>query len=86
MDVLFEFLLKSLGWLMRIIWSLFETAVITRPWYWIGWCILKVVSFGKYPLHSINSESEEPNSIVIAIYMVGVVTPITVVLALFYIS
>jgi hypothetical protein len=82
MDILFEFLIKGFGWLLKIIWSLVETAVITRPWYWIGWCVLRILSFGYFPMRSINSEHSETEAVKYIVYSVGIMVPISLILVI----
>lgn len=59
---------------------LLEWGIITRPWYWIGWGVIRVVSLSKYPTNGPNDEELESTSVQVFAYIIGFSVPIIVVI------
>lgn len=77
MDIL-ELIFKPFSWVFRLFVLLLEQGIITRPWYWIGWLLLRVLTIGKYPLYGPNDEDLEGIRVSVITYVLGCITPIAI--------
>ena len=70
MEIL-ELIFRPLLATLRFLYSLLELGVITRPFYWVGWMTLRVISFKKIPSYGINEPDEETLTVCMFTWFIG---------------
>lgn len=71
-EIVAEVLFKPLIGLIRFIGLIAFEGVIFRPLYWLGWCVLKLVTLGKLPKGEINNPDHETRNIEFLTWSLGV--------------
>jgi len=71
-EIVAEVLLKPLIGLIRFIGLIAFEGVIFRPLYWLGWCVLKIITLGKLPKSGINQPDYELKNIEYLTWSLGI--------------
>ena len=67
-----------LFWFVRI---LIIDILFYTVFYWIGWAVCKVFTFGKYPLSLVSSNTKEKSTLV---FLIGMAVSIAIFIAFIY--
>jgi len=71
-EIVAEVLFKPLIGLIRFIGLIAFEGVIFRPLYWLGWCVLKIITLGKLPKSGINQSDHELKGIEYLTWSLGI--------------
>ena len=71
-EIVTEVFFKPLIALIRFVGLIAFEGVIFRPLYWLGWCVLKLITLGKLPKAEINQPDYESRNVEYLTWSLGI--------------